>query len=133
MLRPTSRHGSRVLVLIGVLAFVIAACSTAPVAGGIVVDGRIDVAANGADFDVSTIEAKAGEPFTVRFTNNDPVSHDFAVYTREGGDLIVRSDLIKGPGATTEVQVPALEPGTYFFRCDPHADHMKGTLVVTGD
>lgn len=129
MVRFTARRG-RLLHLIGALAFFVAACASASGGTASVVDGRVDVAATGADFDVTAIEAKAGKPFTVRFTNNDPVSHDFAVYTREGGDLIVRSELVKGPGATTEVRVPALEPGTYFFRCDPHADHMKGALVV---
>lgn len=129
MFRSAARRGW-LLVLLGALAFAIAACTSAPGGTASVVDSRVEVAATGADFDVSTIEAKAGQPFTVRFTNNDPVSHDFAVYTDEGGDLIVRSDLIKGPGATTEVQVPALEPGTYFFRCGPHADHMTGALVV---
>ncbi len=83
-----------------------------------------------ASVPVARIEAKAGEGFTVRFTNRDPIGHDFAVYTSEGGDLIVRGELITGPDARTEILVPALDRGTYFFRCDPHADHMKGTLVV---
>ena len=26
--------------------------------------------------------------------------------------------------------VPALEPGTYFFRCDVHPGQMTGTFVV---
>src|SRR5919197_712476 len=30
-----------------------------------------------------------------------------------------------------EYDVPGLEPGTYFFRCDLHPD-MKGTVIVTG-
>jgi plastocyanin len=72
----------------------------------------------------------AGQSFTIRFTNNDPITHDFAVYTHEGGDLIARSDLITGPGATSDILVPALQAGTYFFRCDPHADHMEGVLLV---
>ena len=32
--------------------------------------------------------------------------------------------------ATIIYDVPALEPGTYFFRCDLHPD-MRGTLIVT--
>ena len=93
-------------------------------------NGTVEISASGADFSVATIDATAGEPFAVRFTNNDPVNHNVAVYTREGGELIVRGALINGPGATTEIQVPSLEPGTYFFRCDAHADHMKGALVA---
>jgi plastocyanin len=30
-----------------------------------------------------------------------------------------------------DVVVPALDPGTYFFKCDVHPD-MNGTIVVEG-
>jgi plastocyanin len=124
------------LVLVFALAVALAACASdlssgSPGGGSATVSGGVvEISATGADFSVSTITAKAGEPFTARFTNHDPVAHDFALFTREGGELIVRSELITGPNATTEVKVPALDAGTYFFHCDPHADHMKGSLVV---
>lgn len=129
-----STQRGRVLLSIALagLALVLAACSASPRVTATVANGVVEISAMGSDFSASTIGARTGEPFTVRFTNHDPVSHNFAVYTGEGGDLIVRGDLIQGPDASTEVHVPALDAGTYFFRCDVHADHMKGALVVGG-
>ena len=59
--------------------------------------------------------------------------HNVAVYSEAdgGGDEIVIGDIITGPDVTTQVVVPALEPGTYYFRCDVHPE-MEGTIVVEG-
>ena len=92
-------------------------------------DGAVDVAAADMAFDVTTIEATAGEAFTVTFTNNDSVPHNIAFYTEEGGDVIVQGDVING-GETVEIEVPAQDAGQYYFHCDVHPD-MNGTLVVS--
>jgi plastocyanin len=97
---------------------------TATVSGG-----TVEVSADDLEFDVATIEAPAGEAFTVVFTNNESQPHNFAVYTEEGGDEIAIGEVITGPDATDEVEVPALDPGEYFFVCDVHPD-MTGTVVV---
>lgn len=95
-----------------------------------VVDGAVAITADNLEFDASTIEAPAGEAFTITFTNAESQPHNVAVYTEEGGDEIVVGDIITGPDETTEITVDALEPGTYYFQCDVHPD-MNGTIVVS--
>ena len=93
-----------------------------------VTDGSVTITAADLVFDASTIEAPAGESFTVTLVNNDSVPHNFSVYTEEGGEAIVQGDTING-GETVDVEVPAQDAGDYFFKCDIHPD-MNGTLVV---
>ncbi len=134
------RRGTPLLLSLA-LTFALAACSSAdpsvsegPNTGGgtiAVVDGEVALSANDLAFDASTIQAQAGEDFTITFTNNESDQHNVAVYTEEGGDLIGATDVIGGPDATSEVVIEGLEPGTYYFRCDIHPD-MEGTIVVEG-
>jgi plastocyanin len=101
-------------------------------AGGTVsvVDGNVDISAADLSFDANVIQASAGETFTVTFTNNEGIPHNFSVYTEEGGDAIATGDIIN-EGETDEVEVPALEPGEYYFVCDLHPE-MNGVIVVEG-
>jgi len=92
-------------------------------------DGAVTITAADMAFDASTIEATAGEAFTITFTNNDSVPHNIAIYTEEGGDAIVQGEVING-GETVEVEVPAQEAGDYYFQCDVHPE-MNGTLAVS--
>ncbi len=136
------RRGALLGITLG-LSVVLAACggSTSSSAGAsddtsgggtvAVVDGNVDLAADNLEFDASVIEAPAGEAFTITFTNLEAVPHNVAVDTEEGGDEIVTGEVITGPDATTTINVPALEPGTYYFVCDIHPD-MNGTIVVEG-
>lgn len=127
------------------LAVVIAACSgggtdgaadgSGDTGGGTVAvtDGDVVITADDLAFDASTIQATAGEEFNITFTNAESQPHNVAVYTEAdgGGDEIVIGEIITGPDVTTQVAVPALEPGTYYFRCDVHPE-MEGTIVVEG-
>jgi len=101
-------------------------------AGGTVsvVDGTVDISADDLAFDANVIQATAGEAFTVTFTNNEAVPHNFSVYTEEGGDAIVQGDVIN-EGETNEIEVEALEAGEYYFVCDLHPQ-MNGAIVVEG-
>jgi plastocyanin len=94
-------------------------------------NGTVEVTADNLAFSVETITAPAGEAFTVTFTNNESVPHNFSVYTEEGGDEIAIGNVI-GEGETDEIAIDALEPGEYFFVCDVHAQEMTGTLVIEG-
>ena len=125
------------------LAIVLVACSgggsdgtadaSGDAAGGTVAvtDGDVVITADDLVFDASTIQAPAGEEFTITFTNAESVPHNVAVYSEAdgGGDEIVIGEIITGPDVTTQVVVPALEAGTYYFRCDVHPE-MEGTIVV---
>ncbi len=92
--------------------------------------GTVELGADDLEFDASVIEAPAGEPFTIVFTNNETEPHNVAVFVSEGGESIVAGNII-GEGETDEVEVEALEPGTYYFRCDVHPE-MEGSIVVEG-
>jgi VCBS repeat-containing protein len=94
-----------------------------------VTDGAVEMSADNLEFDVQTIEATAGEAFTITFTNNDSAPHNVAIYTEEGGDAIVQGEIING-GESIEIEVPAQEAGEYYFMCDVHPD-MNGTVVVS--
>ena len=121
------------------LAIALAACAAGDVddngnGAGVtatVVDGVVEIRADDLLFDADVIEAPAGEPFTIRFTNEEGMPHNISVYTEEGGETIVLGNVI-GEGETDEVEVPALEAGEYFFVCDVHREEMTGTLVIEG-
>ncbi len=95
-----------------------------------VADGAVEISAANLEFNVTTIEATAGEEFTITLVNDDSAPHNISIYTEEGGEQIVLGDTAEG-GATVETQVSALEAGEYYFQCDIHPD-MNGTVVVTG-
>ena len=139
------RRGA-ILTLVASLVFVLAACSSDGgddgdggasddgASGGTtatVENGNVDLSADNLEFSATTIEAPAGEEFTITFTNNESQPHNVAVDTEEGGDEIVTGDVITGPDATTTITVPALDPGEYYFMCDVHPE-MNGTIVVEG-
>ncbi|MGH2429147.1 MAG: cupredoxin domain-containing protein [Candidatus Limnocylindria bacterium] len=129
------RRGA-VLISLASLALVLAACAegnggagggTATVSGG-----NVDISADNLEFDVGTIEATAGEAFTVTLTNLEPMPHNFSVYTEEGGEEIAIGDFANNEGDTVTTSIPALDAGEYFFVCDVHPTEMTGTLVVEG-
>jgi plastocyanin len=141
MLRSLSRPGAT-FSLILLLALALGAC--APSGGGTGTAGAFDCPGTGTAtfesggvaicsddlrFDATTIEAPAGEEFTITLTNAETQPHNVAIYISEGGEEIVVGEIITGPDRTTQVDVPALEPGTYYFRCDVHPE-MEGELVV---
>ncbi len=98
--------------------------------GAEVVDGSVEVTAEEMAFSTDTITAPAGEDFTISFTNNDTVPHNLSVYTEEGGEVIVQGEILN-QGESEEIDVSALEAGTYYFVCDLHPE-MNGQLVVEG-
>jgi plastocyanin len=123
----------RILLALGLvaLAAISAACSNAaakpPTPSGPAVDGPTLVAKD-MKFQVASVEVKAGENVTVHFDNEDSAPHNIAVYTDSGaGTPVAVGDIVTT--AKSDLVVPALKPGSYFFRCDVHHD-MTGTLVA---
>jgi plastocyanin/uncharacterized membrane protein len=88
-------------------------------------------ASNEQAFDTSSLTAPAGEPFMMLFANEDEgVPHNVAVYTDDSAEeSLFVGDQITGPESTT-YDVPALDPGSYYFRCDVHPV-MDGMLEAT--
>src|SRR5439155_11693491 len=86
------------------------------------------VVAKDIKFVTNEVQVPAGKAFQLTFTNNDGAPHNVAIYT----DSSASTNLFRGEvfsSATKVEQVPALAPGTYFFRCDVHQD-MTGTIVA---
>jgi plastocyanin len=102
---------------------------TSAVGGGGGPTGPV-VTAKGLSFDTKELDLPAGQPTTITFHNEDAgIPHNIAIYT----DSTLSTTLFQGeqfPGvATQEYQVPALDPGRYYFHCDVHAT-MNGAVVV---
>ena len=82
-------------------------------------------------FGSTTLQAPANTPFDLVFDNQAPgVAHNVAIYTNSSASTVLfRGALVTGVKTVT-YHVPALKPGTYFFRCDVHPTQMTGTFVV---
>ena len=81
----------------------------------------------GSDAPNPTIVVKASEEVRVIVRNQDPgITHGFAI-----GSLRASIDRIE-PGATERMQFRApAKPGRYEYVCPPHAQMMKGVLLIT--
>jgi plastocyanin/uncharacterized membrane protein len=79
----------------------------------------------------SSLTVPAGEPIGLAFENEDEgVPHNVAVYEDDSAaQSLFVGDLVDGPTSVT-YDVPALEPGEYYFRCDVHPQ-MNGTLEAS--
>jgi plastocyanin/uncharacterized membrane protein len=88
-------------------------------------------ASNEQAFDRSSLTAPAEEPFTLLFANEDDgVAHNVAVYADDSAqEAIFVGRQIVGPDGIS-YSVPAIDAGSYYFRCDVHPV-MDGTLEVT--
>lgn len=91
----------------------------------------VNETAGQVSFGSTTLQAPANTPFDIVFDNQAPgVAHNVAIYTNSSASTVLfRGALVTGVKTVT-YKVPALKPGTYFFRCDVHPTQMTGTLVV---
>jgi plastocyanin len=85
-------------------------------------------------FQPNTLDTVSGKPFTLIFDNQDNTApHNLILEKPDASaNIAVTGDstaFFTGPGKRT-YQVPALDPGTYPFLCQVHANTMKGTLTV---
>lgn len=88
----------------------------------------ITIKAQNIAFDQSSIDATAGQPFSITFDNEDAgVPHNLDIKDSSGAS-VAKTDISNGP-ATANLQVPALSAGTYTFVCDVHSN-MTGTITV---
>ncbi len=90
----------------------------------------VELSAEDIAFDRLDLEVPAGEPFVIRFTNQEDVVHNVSVY--EDDVTIMEGAEVTGPDATIDYLVPALEPGEYTYICDFHPiPAMTGTLTAS--
>ena len=77
-----------------------------------------------------TLTAPADAPFALAFDNQDDgVQHNVAIYRdSSAAESLFVGDLVAGP-VTETYDVPSLEAGSYYYRCDVHPQ-MDGTLEV---
>jgi plastocyanin len=121
------------------------------VIGGAVAVGAVEIATEGEEhaqeepppavalvaqnlaFQPTQLEAAAGEPLVINFDNRDSVQHNVAIFkgVDATGQNVFRGDLLTGPRTVT-YQVPAQEPGSYFFLCDVHPT-MTGTIQLAAE
>jgi cytochrome c oxidase subunit 2 len=91
----------------------------------------VSLVAHNIHWDKKCLAVDAHKPFTVTIANKDAgIDHDFAVWSSP--KLKHRYFVTaKVTGVATKTyEVPALEPGRYFFQCDVHGPAMSGTLLV---
>lgn len=121
------------LPLVGLaMVALLAACGSTPASqpAGDAADADVTITSADMGFDQTTITVPAGEDFTLALVNQDSMQHNVAIYTDSSAseDLFVGEFIGEG---TIVYDVPTLEPGEFFFRCDLHPD-MVGTLIVEG-
>jgi plastocyanin len=119
------------LAALAALLVAVAACSGGAAASiSPPPDADATVDARGNQFVERTVELPAGEASRLFFRNLDPQPHNVAVYT----DASATRSLFVGETITNDAtvyEVPPLEVGSYFFRCDVHPE-MTGTVDVEG-
>lgn len=113
-----------------VLAAVSVACSSTaaePLASAGPVDPNAPViTAQGNAFSPTTLDVTADKAFGLTLDNKDSAPHNVAIYTDSSASSSISVGEIVSSSKTTQ-QVPALKPGSYFFRCDVHHE-MTGTI-----
>ena len=81
-------------------------------------------------FSTDTLVAPAGKAFQIVYDNQESAPHNVAIYADQGySQKVLVEEPFSGP-KVVPYSVPALDAGTYYFRCDLHTD-MKGTIEVT--
>ncbi len=91
---------------------------------------QLALTAPAVSFDPTCLVAKAGEPFTIDFDNEDTANqHNVDVLDEQGGTSLGRTDVATGPVKQT-LDLNPLDPGNYYFQCDVHPTQMFGTLAV---
>jgi cytochrome c oxidase subunit II len=91
------------------------------------------IAAKDIAFNKDCLSGPVNRPFEIEFTNQEAVPHNVAFF--EGDDanaprILPESQTQVFPGPrTVTYPLPALEAGSYFFRCDAHPG-MSGKLQV---
>ena len=127
--RP-ARRAPRALTVVA-MTLLFAACSGGGGGDGGAdpADADVSISANNNQFSTQELRVPAGEAFTLAFTNEEGAAHNVAIYVEQGGEALFVGEIFNGPDRTEVYEVPALEPGEYYFHCDVHPE-MNGTVIA---
>jgi plastocyanin len=93
--------------------------------------GSIPLTAVGFAFDKKTLEAPAGQPFTIYLTNQDGPGTPHDVEIRKADGTPIKDVPPTDGGKAMPYPYDPLEPGDYVFICSIHPiEAMTGTLKV---
>jgi plastocyanin len=106
-----------------------AAASTTGASSSGSIEGGLSITAHNVAFSTKTIAVPASGG-TMTFTNQDAVTHDFAIFTDKSATKQLFKSPDAGANATIDFTIPKLKPGSYYFQCDYHPTSMNGTLTV---
>jgi plastocyanin len=89
-----------------------------------------EIGAQALQFSTASLMLPAGKAISLSFNNQDAgTQHNVAIYSDSGfATPVFTGAPVTGP-ATAVYDIPALDPGTYYFRCDFHTT-MTGTVTV---
>ena len=115
--------GAAALVALGLVA----GCQ--PAAGGPATPppDAVVVSASASRFDQTSVQAPAGQAFTLWFDNREPVPHNVRVVD-SAGTSVGATEVFNGP-AGRPLAVDSLAAGTYTLLCDVHPD-MRASLIA---
>ena len=130
-MKRVNKRFVRLVAVLLVLIAALTACSPSnqTTAGQSV---TINLVARNIAFDLKTLTVPAGASVTLNFDNRDSgIGHNFALYRDSSAQQsIFVGQIIKGPATIAYEFTAPDQPGSYFFRCDPHSSQMNGTFVV---
>jgi plastocyanin len=122
---------------VAAIALVLAAAASACSASGAETrplldrsDADVTIISRDMAFDQQTLTVAARSVWRLQLVNEDAAPHNVAIYRdKSATETVFVGKFVSR--ATIVYDVPALEPGTYFFRCDLHPN-MNGTINVPG-
>jgi plastocyanin len=94
-------------------------------------DNVISLSAKDIKFSAPCIVAPADTPFTIRFTNEESMPHDVALWADASTkSAYFKGDVIIGPNKSIDYSIDPIPAGEHYFDCTVHPEQMNGALYV---
>ena len=95
----------------------------------------VEISALNISFDKTELTVNTGGQVRIRFTNNEAVPHNIAVYEDDSAPVEPVADgsvgvTFQGPNVVDDTVFDIPAAGEYFFRCDVHPTLMTGEFIV---
>ncbi len=93
-------------------------------------DNVITLSAKDIKFSAPCIVAPANTQFSIRFTNEESMPHDVALWADASmKDTYFKGDIIIGPNKSIDYSIDPIPAGEHYFACTVHPQ-MNGALYV---